>query len=300
MAAKDVKFGSDAREKLLRGVEILNDAVRVTLGPKGRNVVLEKKWGAPTSTVADDAVRECQLTGSLIPGGLNLQGATPDRAVSGALWWAASNWRNRVTVPLSFAPVGDPCAVTGSRGGVEIYGSELMSDASSQWNPHFCLDSNLFTLKHVTFPEPAARILVAKRARRTGVSPLPLAEELIKRVSVPATLSPPPRHGVASRDHRLGVGPDVYDRRSNGLRHIGEGVAPRGQRFRGCDHVRGGSGGSHCRFSIDRRVGALERPSEEYRAQQDAQCGSQLGRGYWKKSAGFATGAGCGAGSSTA
>src|SRR6266700_2988122 len=50
MAAKDVKFGGDAREKLLRGVEILNDAVRVTLGPKGRNVVIEKSFGAPRST----------------------------------------------------------------------------------------------------------------------------------------------------------------------------------------------------------------------------------------------------------
>src|SRR5437016_7389678 len=50
MAAKDVKFGGDAREKLLRGVEILNDAVRITLGPKGRNVVIEKSFGAPRST----------------------------------------------------------------------------------------------------------------------------------------------------------------------------------------------------------------------------------------------------------
>jgi chaperonin GroEL len=50
MAAKDVKFGSDAREKLLRGVDILADAVKVTLGPKGRNVVIEKSYGAPRST----------------------------------------------------------------------------------------------------------------------------------------------------------------------------------------------------------------------------------------------------------
>src|SRR5258706_834086 len=50
MAAKDVKFGADAREKLLRGGEILNDAVRITLGPKGRNVVLDKSFGAPRST----------------------------------------------------------------------------------------------------------------------------------------------------------------------------------------------------------------------------------------------------------
>src|SRR5271169_2593753 len=50
MAAKDVKFGADAREKLLRGVDILADAVQVTLGPKGRNVVLDKSFGAPRST----------------------------------------------------------------------------------------------------------------------------------------------------------------------------------------------------------------------------------------------------------
>ncbi|MCE1635737.1 hypothetical protein LWT65_22460, partial [Enterobacter hormaechei] len=41
MAAKDVKFGNDARSKMLRGVNVLADAVKVTLGPKGRNVVLE-------------------------------------------------------------------------------------------------------------------------------------------------------------------------------------------------------------------------------------------------------------------
>jgi chaperonin GroEL len=50
MAAKDVKFGADAREKLLRGVNILADAVQVTLGPKGRNVVIEKSFGAPRTT----------------------------------------------------------------------------------------------------------------------------------------------------------------------------------------------------------------------------------------------------------
>src|SRR5581483_6427092 len=50
MAAKDVKFGADAREKMLRGVDILADAVQVTLGPKGRNVVIDKSYGAPRTT----------------------------------------------------------------------------------------------------------------------------------------------------------------------------------------------------------------------------------------------------------
>jgi chaperonin GroEL len=50
MAAKDVKFSAEARERMLRGVDILANAVKVTLGPKGRNVILEKSFGAPRST----------------------------------------------------------------------------------------------------------------------------------------------------------------------------------------------------------------------------------------------------------
>ncbi|WP_426240692.1 chaperonin GroEL [Pararhizobium sp. DWP1-1-3] len=50
MAAKQIKFGRDAREKLLRGVDILADAVKVTLGPKGRNVIIDKSYGAPRIT----------------------------------------------------------------------------------------------------------------------------------------------------------------------------------------------------------------------------------------------------------
>ena len=50
MAAKDVKFGSDARARMMEGVDTLANAVKVTLGPKGRNVVLEKAFGAPRIT----------------------------------------------------------------------------------------------------------------------------------------------------------------------------------------------------------------------------------------------------------
>lgn len=62
MAAKDVKFGNDARSKMLRGVNVLADAVKVTLGPKGRNVVLDKSFGAPTITKDGVSVaREIEL-----------------------------------------------------------------------------------------------------------------------------------------------------------------------------------------------------------------------------------------------
>ncbi|ENQ3285786.1 chaperonin GroEL [Vibrio cholerae] len=62
MAAKDVRFGNDARVKMLEGVNILADAVKVTLGPKGRNVVLDKSFGAPTITKDGVSVaREIEL-----------------------------------------------------------------------------------------------------------------------------------------------------------------------------------------------------------------------------------------------
>ena len=50
MAAKDVKFSADARERMMKGVDVLANAVKVTLGPKGRNVVIEKSFGAPRTT----------------------------------------------------------------------------------------------------------------------------------------------------------------------------------------------------------------------------------------------------------
>src|SRR5271165_4751571 len=62
MAAKEVRFGSDARDRMLRGVDTLANAVRVTLGPKGRNVVIEKSFGAPRITKDGVAVaKEIEL-----------------------------------------------------------------------------------------------------------------------------------------------------------------------------------------------------------------------------------------------
>src|SRR5207302_1299613 len=67
MAAKEVKFSVDAREKMLRGVDLLANAVKVTLGPKGRNVVLEKSFGAPRITkdgvtVADEIAQVATIS----------------------------------------------------------------------------------------------------------------------------------------------------------------------------------------------------------------------------------------------
>src|SRR5262245_24011632 len=62
MAAKEVKFSQDARDRMLRGIDILAEAVKVTLGPKGRNVVLDKSFGAPRVTkVGVTVAKEIEL-----------------------------------------------------------------------------------------------------------------------------------------------------------------------------------------------------------------------------------------------
>ena len=63
MAAKDVRFGHDARQRMTRGVDILAQAVNVTLGPKGRNVILDRSYGAPRITKDGVTVaREIELS----------------------------------------------------------------------------------------------------------------------------------------------------------------------------------------------------------------------------------------------
>ena len=62
MSAKNITYAEDARQAMLRGVNKLADAVKITLGPKGRNVVLEKKFGSPLSTKAGVSVaKEIEL-----------------------------------------------------------------------------------------------------------------------------------------------------------------------------------------------------------------------------------------------
>ena len=114
-----------------------------------------------SQTVAQKAQADCEVAGSVPPGQPTV--LTQERSVTGLLWWAPSNWRNRISIPLGFSPVANPCSVTGgSKAEVDIFGSELMTEASAQWDPHFCGDPSLFTLKHVQTGEPQARNLLAQ------------------------------------------------------------------------------------------------------------------------------------------
>jgi hypothetical protein len=79
-----------------------------------------------------------------------------DLGVSGALWWSASNWRNRMTIPLSLAASDNVCDSAAAKGSVNIYGSELLIQATTQWAPAFCLDKTRYSFTHVQVGEPQA------------------------------------------------------------------------------------------------------------------------------------------------
>jgi hypothetical protein len=115
-------------------------------------------YGASITALAEVG---CVKTGHFAPGEFN-GGSTnqEDLAVSGLLWWSASNWRNRLSVPLSFAPSPNACSILNTSAPLYVYGSESMIQASLQWAPHFCLNSRLFKFQHVQTSEPQAKNLV--------------------------------------------------------------------------------------------------------------------------------------------
>ncbi len=89
-------------------------------------------------------------------GELSSPGQMALESVTGELWWSASNWRNRISIPLSFALPSDYCAVVNKRASVFVYGSELMNEAAQQWSPEFCTDSKRTPFTQIAQAEPAA------------------------------------------------------------------------------------------------------------------------------------------------
>ena len=115
----------------------------------------------PTGTAGAVAVSQCEAKGAFAPGQLVNPAEDDDLTVSGSLWWSPSNWRNRITVPLTFAVPASACNVVSSKSSVLVYGSELMVQATGQWAPYFCLNTKLFSFVHVQTGEPEARNLLA-------------------------------------------------------------------------------------------------------------------------------------------
>ena len=140
-----------ARRRADRGRELLA-AADLTLG---------SDEDVPAATDLTKADAACRADGHFAPGQLvTAANGAEDLAVSGALWWSASNWRNRITVPLTFAQSSSVCDVISHGAPLDLYGSEVLSQATEQWVPAFCTDPKRFRFKHVQTGEPEARNLL--------------------------------------------------------------------------------------------------------------------------------------------
>ncbi|HSY14355.1 MAG TPA: hypothetical protein VK816_00080 [Jatrophihabitantaceae bacterium] len=113
----------------------------------------------PPASKEVQSAAACEAAGAY-PAGSVLGSQPESMAVTGSLWWSASNWANRVSVPLSFADESNACTLVGAGAPVYIYGSELMTQATGQWAPTFCGTKGLFNLTHVQTSEPLAKSLL--------------------------------------------------------------------------------------------------------------------------------------------
>ena len=126
------------------------------------------KLSAPQTTKDDTPLTETQLTaadttcrktGAYQPGE-SRSSQTTDQAVRGNLWWSASNWRNRITVPLTFAATGAVCDAISKETPVQLMGSVVLNELTASWRPEFCTSKDLFTFTHVQQADSLARTLV--------------------------------------------------------------------------------------------------------------------------------------------
>jgi hypothetical protein len=86
----------------------------------------------------------CRRGGQFAPGTSNFANLGVDQAASPVLWWSASNWANRLTIPIGFGLPPDTCDVLDPRPPTGFYGSELMAQAALQWSPAYCLNKKRF------------------------------------------------------------------------------------------------------------------------------------------------------------
>jgi hypothetical protein len=144
----------------------------------------------PSESALTQTKRDCRSAGNYAAGAPNQNGAGNAEAVSGSLWWSASNWAGRLVVPLNFAPPSNVCDISGAKGGVDLYGSELLVQATTQWRPRFCLASTATPFKHVQVGEPqAASLLTNGTVSAAFVSAPPAAGWSHPVVNAPTAIS---------------------------------------------------------------------------------------------------------------
>lgn len=118
-------------------------------GTQLKNPQVQSNGNPLTSNNKTTADSTCRKTGNYAPGEGKDSTKSSDQAVRGSNWWSGSNWRNRVSVPLTFAPTDTACKATGGGSGIEIGGSVVLNELTASWRPTFCSDASLAAFDHV-------------------------------------------------------------------------------------------------------------------------------------------------------
>lgn len=152
---------------------------------------------------------ECMRTGRFAPGSSNFAAEGVDEAVSATYWWAGSNWRNRISFPVTFGTAPNVCDVLDSRAPTAFYGSELISQAALQWAPAYCLSRKRFKFQHNRMSDEAAfslmekggaaAALVSGRRESDGDEPVAYAPTAVTGFAVSYVIDRPENAGEYAR-----------------------------------------------------------------------------------------------------
>ncbi|GGO73211.1 hypothetical protein [Nocardioides deserti] len=153
-------------------------------------------------TAGDQA---CRKGGRFAPGSSNYSNEGVDQAVGPALWWAASNWRNRFSIPITFGLPPDTCDIRDPRPPTGFYGSELLAQAATQWSPAYCLAEDRFKFQLNQMSDEAgwnlmesgggAAAAVSSEHERRGIDPVGYAPTAVTGFSVGYAIDEPDNGG---------------------------------------------------------------------------------------------------------
>ncbi|MCX6397254.1 MAG: hypothetical protein NTV23_12255 [Propionibacteriales bacterium] len=139
----------------------------------------------PTEAEATEAAAQCARPDAYGAGQEHTDAVETNLATAGALWWAPSNWHNRITVPLSFAGSDSICKVVGGGKPQPVYGSVVLNELTASWQPRFCTDKGLFPFVHVQSSEVASRNLLAVGNIEAALGSQPLESPTRPTVQAP-------------------------------------------------------------------------------------------------------------------
>jgi hypothetical protein len=178
-----------------------NDKVACTIEVIPINGISCDQPTVPQS-IADAA---CRKGGQFPPGSSNFANQGVDQAVSPVLWWSASNWANRFSIPITFGLPPDTCDVLDPRAPTGFYGSELMAQAALQWAPAYCLSKKRFKFQLNQMSDAAgwnlmesgggAAAFVSSPHRRTSDDPVGFAPTAVTGFAIGYNIDRPDNAG---------------------------------------------------------------------------------------------------------